>query len=233
MYKPTVKYDLDRINKLWNCVAYCDCREYAFFDGFKWHHPKQMFGSCDELMKFICLHNVSEIHVKPVRDSHGHLSREWVIDVDFVETDSDMLALKVAVARETFQNFFGDSVARMMHTGNRGIHVWLRIDRFRMDADSQTRGKYYKTFVKPQTIVLDKIQPGSFINCIKSAIESENIQQMVKNVTVYKSNGVPDIKTLINTLWPPVDQHVFCNLVQIRAPFSYHHKGKKYSSQLA
>ncbi|AOL56851.1 LEF-1 [Chrysodeixis includens nucleopolyhedrovirus] len=213
MYAPPRLYSLDHVEKLWNSLAYNDSRQYSFTDGVKWYHPKRYFTSAQDLFEFIRDQNVSDIHVKALDDG-----REWVIDVDIEADDEDLLDLKIRVATETFKNFFKGNISRIMHSGNRGIHVWLRIDKFRIGASKNLRERYYQIFVKPADIRLDRIWPGSFIHSYKSAVESI-------------TGTSADIATL-HKLWPTVDKHVFCTQSQIRAPFSYNYKGQKFSTQL-
>ncbi|AAZ67500.1 late expression factor 1 (lef1) [Trichoplusia ni single nucleopolyhedrovirus] len=213
MYAQPELYSIDQVEKLWNSLAYNDSRYYSFTDGVHWCHPKRYFTNAQDLFKFIQDHNVSDIHVKALEDG-----REWVIDVDIEADNADLLDLKIKVATETFKNFFKSSIARIMHSGNRGIHVWLRIDKFRIGASKNLRERYYQIFVKPTDIRLDRIWPGSFIHTYKSAVESI-------------SGKSADVATL-HKLWPTVDKHVFCTQSQIRAPFSYNYKGQKFSFQL-
>ncbi|AHH82715.1 LEF-1 [Buzura suppressaria nucleopolyhedrovirus] len=227
MYRPNTRYDRNRVDMMWNTLAFADCREYAFFNGKHWSHPKKFFVDQSAFLQYLCTEQVSDVHAKALPDNGG---REWVIDVDFSESDAQLLNLKIAVACKTFRTFFGDSISHIMHTGNRGIHVWLRIDRFRITASRQLRAMYYKAFVLPKVVDLNRIEVGSFIYCVKNAIESLEIQ--TKLSVVYKKNDLPNIKTLIVQLWPFVDQHVFCHLNQIRVPYSFNYKGKKYSYKL-
>ncbi|AGR56887.1 lef1 [Hemileuca sp. nucleopolyhedrovirus] len=220
------KYDTDRVKQMWNSIAFNDCREFAFFDGIKWYHPKIYF-SCDSFYDYLCSNAISDVHVKPLPNDGG---REWVIDVDFKDTDENVLNFKIDLAKRIFVHFFGsDGIARIMHSGNRGIHVWLKINKFRMNADKAVRCRYYKVFVKPKaSIELNRIENGSFIHSIKTVLETDDIRAMIKKLYDNNKNEF-DIKELLKEFWPPVDQHVFCNLNQIRVPFSYNFKGKKYS----
>ncbi|ABY65858.1 late expression factor 1 [Orgyia leucostigma nucleopolyhedrovirus] len=220
----TLKYTVQQALRMWNAIAYNDCREYVFYDGARWQHHRGCFSNFDDFYKYLVQNNVSDVHVKALPNNGG---REWVVDVDFKEDNKQLLEVKILVAQQTFINFFGDNVARIMHSGNRGVHVWLKINNFRMSADKQLRRKYYKAFIKPKVIDLQKIVPGSFIYCVKSALECQEINAKVKQV--YDKNCVQE---QLNDFWPAVDEHVFCNLNQIRAPFSFNYKGKKFSSQL-
>jgi DNA primase small subunit len=219
------KYTLEQASLMWTSIAYNDCREFAFFDGAYWRHPKQYFSDVDKFYAYICQNRISDVHVKALPDNGG---REWVIDVDIKEPDDNILKLKIDIAKQVFENFFGDSVTRIMYSGNRGIHVWLRIDRFRMSANKDSRSKYYKAFVEPKVISLNKIEPGSFIYSIKSVLENKDVKHKIDQL--YRDVG--DLKQQLHEFWPAVDRHVFCNLNQIRAPYSYNFKGKKFSALL-
>nr|WUR10858.1 LEF-1 [Calliteara abietis nucleopolyhedrovirus] len=219
-------YTKEQVLLMWNSIAYNNCREYAFFDGVCWHHPKRTFETFQLFYSYIIDCAVSDVHVKALPDNKG---REWVVDVDFKESDERVLELKIDIAAKTFCAFFGESVARVMHTGNRGIHVWLKIDRFRINVDKQCRNKYYKAFVKPKVIVLNKIARGSFVYCLKTTLESATIKVAIGQLTP----GIKlSIEKQLHYYWPEVDQHVFCNLTQIRAPYSFHYKGDKFSKCL-
>lgn len=215
-------YTRQQAQLMWDAVAYNDSREFAFFTGKKWLHPKQYFATCEQFYDFIKTHFVKDVHVKALNDNGG---REWVIDVDFKDQDEAILIAKILIAKDVFVNFFGDNVSRIMHSGNRGLHVWLRIDRFRLSADKSVRQKYYKTFVAPKFVRMSQLQPGSFAHAIHQAVLSN--PSIVQQYFSSKS-----IEETILLVWPAVDQHVFCNLNQIRAPFSYNFKGRKFSYSL-
>lgn len=222
-------YTVERVQSIWTAVAFSDSRKFAFLQrcGKRWLHPNIYFPTHEHLFKYIEMNNVSDVHVKPLDNCGG---REWVIDVDVDETEnSEMLQLKIDVAVETFKNFFGSNIARIMHSGNRGVHVWLKIDKFRMSADKKFRNKYYNVMIPPKTLTIHfDHNPGSFVECLRRAItENEKISQRVQLYFKEEPLHVTIIK-----LWPFVDRHVFCNNNQIRAPFSYNRKGLKFSHQL-
>nr|AGS47865.1 late expression factor 1 [Ectropis obliqua nucleopolyhedrovirus] len=221
-------YSMKRAKLMWNNVAFNDCRTYAFLDVTqKWHHPTLYFENFEKFYNYLRQHRISDVHVKPLPDNGG---REWVVDVDIEATDCElMLKTKISVAKVAFVKFFGTNVTRIMYSGNRGIHVWLRIDKFRMNADKSVRQRYFDVFVMPKKIVLNEILPNSFVWCVQSAFEEDEIRLMLKQL--YKGQVV-DASTLIKDFWPAVDKHIFCNLNQIRAPFSYNSKGKKFSLKL-
>lgn len=214
---------------MWTSVAFNDSRKYAFFNGRRWYHPPTPFDSFDDFYEFINKHDITDVHVKNLEDNMG---REWVVDVDFEKNNSaQLLELKIAVAKVTFLNFFGaDSIARIMHSGNRGLHVWLKINKFRMSADQRQREKYYNVFVAPcGAIDLADIRPGSFVDALNRAIDDKEIEPMIR----HHYNAENDRKVIIKSLWPMVDRQVFCHVThQIRVPFSYNFKGQKFSRQL-
>ncbi|QEI03701.1 LEF-1 [Rachiplusia nu nucleopolyhedrovirus] len=209
-------YRREDVKQMWDSIAFNDNRKYAFSgQGVRWFHPDRHFANSDELYEYIKSQNISDVHVKALDEKNG---REWVIDVDFKVKSKEELDLKIKIATTTFKLFFGNSITRIMHSGNRGIHVWLRIDRFPMSASKKQRERYYKVFEKPQIISMNRINKGSFIYCYKTAIESI-------------SELDPTVETL-HQYWPTVDKHVFCTFAQIRAPFSYNYKGHCFSRQL-
>lgn len=270
MYRPQAKYTENQAQLVWDSVAFNDKREYAFFDGVKWYHPSVYFDSFQEFYAHLVQHQISDIHVKALDDGGG---REWVVDVDFKETCPKRLALKIAVAADTFKHFYGDNVSRVMHSGNRGVHVWLRIDRFRMSAPKAFRQRYYKLFEPPKRVAIERIRPGCFVYSLKATMlkhaaairrlynveitadkamnanddcaakldknnmKSGNNDDNDNKITESRGDNL-DIITgdpldgLLLELWPCVDQHVFCNLNQIRAPHSFNYKGDKFSYQL-
>lgn len=215
MLKRKVLYTPDQIQLMWSSVAYRDCRQFAFFDGSRWHHPKRHFNNVEEFATFIERNSISDVHTKPLDDNGG---REWVIDVDVEACDDAELELKIRVAIGTFKNFYGENVARIMHTGNRGIHVWLRIDRFPMRASKSHRESYYKVYVAPEQLDCSALVEGCF---------AESFVRAVRDL-----GASCDHKPLLSW-WPTVDKHVFCNNTQIRVPYSYNYKGKKFSTLIA
>lgn len=206
-------YDHHQIELMWNSVAYHDCRRFAFFDGSRWHHPDKYFNDVEEFAAFIERYRISDVHAKPLDNDGG---REWVIDVDVDACNEVDLDIKIRVATASFKHFFGENIARVMHTGNRGIHVWLRIDRFPIRASKQTRERYYKVFVPPAEL-----------DCNTALTEGCFAASFMKAVSELKA--CCNHKPLLNW-WPAVDKHVFCNNSQIRAPYSYNYKGKKFST---
>ncbi|AKC91632.1 lef1 [Lambdina fiscellaria nucleopolyhedrovirus] len=270
------RYNEEQARAMWNSVAYNDARCFAFFDGQRWFHPLRAFSTFEKFNLYLRKNKISDVHVKPLPNKGG---REWVVDVDFKDGNADRLQLKIEIAHCAFLNFFGESVCRIMHTGNRGVHVWLRIDRFRMNADKSARERYLRIFQKPKNIVLNKATKGSFVYCLCTALTRTDIKTRIiqlSNNAIEKSvkrpahnfesnksnNGARQIDiddrvvdaddmtptingnfdyrdhdcvwliAVLNEYWPTVDSHVFCNQTQIRVPFSYNFKGKRFSFQL-
>ncbi|UOQ18893.1 LEF-1 [Olene mendosa nucleopolyhedrovirus] len=226
-FNKSTKYTAEQTDLMWNSIAFREHRHFAFFDGARrWEHPQRTFATSAELHDYLCANSISDVHVKPLPDNGG---REWVLDVDFeADTEPELLDLKIRVACRTFAAFFGNNVARILHSGNRGVHVWLKLNEFRPSADKSLRERHYKAFVKPTTVDLTQIAAGSFIGCLRAALRSPEIK-----AAVARHFAAPiDEARLILELWPPVDKHVFCNRTQIRAPFSYNYKGKKHQREL-
>lgn len=222
-------YSSDQIDLMWNSVSYNSCRKWAFFSHFtqRWHHPAEDFTRAS-LERFISDNRVTDVHVKATNDRGG--GREWVIDVDFAEHDHERLLLRMDVAQRAFQNFFGENVQRIMYSGNRGVHVWLKISAFSIYATRETRLRYYKAFKLIGRVECDNIRPGSFLHALDRAIDEPALRQRIDALF---PTICSDRAALLTDLFPPVDEAVFCNLNQIRAPFSYNYKGRKFSRQLA
>ncbi|AXS67790.1 lef-1 [Cryptophlebia peltastica nucleopolyhedrovirus] len=216
-------YTSEKAKMVWDSVAFNNSRQFAFFDGTHWYHPQNHFADFDEFFNYLNENNIKDVHVKALEDNGG---REWVIDVDFIETGK-ILEFKIETAKKIFINFYKENIARIMHSGNRGLHVWLRIDRFLMSSKKSLRTSYYSIFVQPETVILDEIVPGSFIHAVKTAVEEETVAQKIEEYFKVKT-----LEQRILAVWPQVDSHVFCNLNQIRAPFSFNSKGRDFSKQL-
>ncbi|AKN80614.1 Late expression factor 1 [Perigonia lusca single nucleopolyhedrovirus] len=227
----SLKYTKNQIELLWNAVAYNTQREFAFMTEQKqWFHPKCFFRDSDELYEYVVQRNLADIHVKALDNGVG---REWVIDVDFKDETTSMLNLKIDIATAACVDFFGrNNISRIMHSGNRGIHVWLRIDKFRMSANKNFRERYFKVFVPPKQICIDKIRQGSFAYSVRQGLlkyqKSIQLQMNMDDDNVFNRR----LAELMLLFWPLVDKHVFCNLNQIRAPYSFNCKGNKFSHQL-
>lgn len=202
---------------MWNCIAYNDSRKMAFMtNNQRWLHVDTLFENSEQLFNYIAKNSVSDVHVKPL-DEGG---REWVIDADFKDcADKTELMLKVNVGATAFMLFFADkedAVQRVMFSGNRGFHVWLKFcGKFKMDSPKILREHWFNVFKKPNKLNPGDIRPGTFAHCVQRA------------VNMYVDGANDD---LVLRYWPDVDRDVFCNASkQIRAPFSYNYKGGQYS----
>ncbi|AOT85595.1 lef-1 [Cyclophragma undans nucleopolyhedrovirus] len=214
-------YTVERVNMMWSAIAYNDSRKFAFHTiDARWVHPNRYFETAADLYKYIIVNKISDVHVKPL-DGGG---REWVIDADFKNCANEAeLTLKINIGATAFLLFYGiDNVSRVMFSGNRGFHVWLKFaGKFKMSSASNVRMHRCKAFDKP-TKLIHPLRPGSFAYAVQQAVR------------VYFISDSINIKNNINELtllyWPDVDKDIFCNSnKQIRAPFSYNYKGKRFS----
>ncbi|AXU41581.1 LEF-1 [Alphabaculovirus altermyunipunctae] len=221
-------YTDERIESIWNSVSYNDCRHWAFFSQRtqRWFHPNKRFDA-DEFKRFIHINKITDVHVKATDEPIA--GREWIIDLDFNENDPDRLQLRMDVSIGAFRLFFGNNIQRIMYTGNRGVHVWLTSNEFSMYATREIRQRYYKVFKLPAAVRCQDIKLGSFLHALDCAITEPAIKQRIECLFADICN---DRSKLLGELFPPVDEVVFCHLNQIRAPFSYHSKGQKFSKQL-
>jgi hypothetical protein len=219
-------YTNTRVNEMWNAIAYnCD-RKFAFCtSASRWIHPDKYFANANDLYTFIRLNNVTDVHVKPLDDNGG---REWIIDADYKKYDDEQdLMLKIKIGATAFLLFYTkENVSRVMFSGNRGFHLWLKFTgKFKLTSSSKIRLHRYKVFEKPVRIDASNIRPGSFVNAVQCAV------RMYKNEIPSKFKQ--DLNELTLLYWPDVDRNIFCNYnTQIRAPFSYNSKGAKFSSCL-
>lgn len=204
---------------MWNAIAYNDSRKFAFMtDQQRWLHANNYFDNATHLYSYIVKNSVSDVHVKPLNEG----GREWIIDADFKDyIDKTDLMLKINVGATAFILFFEDkedAVQRVMFSGNRGFHMWLKFcGKFRIDAPKNLREHWYNVFKKPFRLNRNDIRKGSFADCVQRAV----------GMYVDSKDCGDD---LVLRYWPDVDRDVFCNAnKQIRAPFSYNYKGKEYS----
>ncbi|AAC59012.1 late expression factor 1 [Orgyia pseudotsugata multiple nucleopolyhedrovirus] len=211
------KYTPERVQMMWDAIAYNDSRRLAFMtDRPRWVHAHNFFDSAAQLFAYIVKNSISDVHVKPLEEG----GREWVIDADFKDcADKAELMLKVNVGATAFMLFFEgkeDAVQRIMFSGNRGFHLWLKFcGKFKMDAPKSLREHWFNVFKQPAKLVSGDIRPGSFADCVRRAVH------------MYIGDARED---LVLRYWPDVDRDVFCNAnKQIRAPFSYNYKGGDYS----
>ena len=217
-------YTLERVNRMWDAIAYNDSRKFAFRTcRDTWLHPDQYFDNASQLYQYIVRSRVTDVHVKPLDDGGG---REWIIDADYKNcTDEHELMLKINIGATAFLLFFGEAnVSRVMFSGNRGFHLWLRFtDKFKITSPSSVRSHRYKTFEKPNKLNVSNIRPGSFVYAVQNAV-----QLYINEIPNKEQRG--DLNKLTLLYWPDVDKNIFCNAkTQIRAPFSYNYKGVKFS----
>jgi hypothetical protein len=224
-------YTVDRISRIWDAVRYNSARKWAFYSAPRnhWLHPDRLFENAVDLHKYVVTHRITDLHVKALPEDGG---REWVVDVDFHETDSKLLQLKIDVAACALVNFFGDSVAHVMHSGNRGIHVWLKIAHFRVNAPKELREKYFGAFVRPKRIDLALITPNCFLDALQRAVERKDLHDRIIDSYGKQTTPPPRREQILFDFFPEVDRHVFCGFGQIRAPFSYNYKSGQYSHEL-
>ncbi|AKN81012.1 Late expression factor 1, DNA primase [Lonomia obliqua multiple nucleopolyhedrovirus] len=216
-------YTLKRIDMMWNSIAYNDNRKYAFLTcNSMWLHPDTYFENALELYKFILKNQITDVHVKPLDNGEG---REWVIDADYKNCiDEFDLMLKIKIGATAFLLFYTEhNVSRIVFSGNRGFHCWLKFtDKYKVTSPQNVRMHRYKAFEKPAALNIKNIRPGSFAHAVQQAVHLYTNE-------IPKQNGT-DLSTLILMYWPDVDRNIFCNInSQIRAPFSYNYKGVKFS----
>lgn len=208
---------------MWNSIAYNDCRKFAFLTAnMRWIHADKYFSNATDLYDFILKNKVIDVHVKSLDDGGG---REWIIDADYKNcVDEADLMLKINIGATAFLLFYTEeNVSRIMFSGNRGFHMWLKFtEKFKITSPQNVRAHRYKAFEKPTKLDSANIQPGSFAHAVQKAVRlyADEIPQKHKT----------DLNTLTLLYWPDVDRDIFCNAnKQIRAPFSYNYKGVKFS----
>nr|BBN66051.1 late expression factor 1 [Bombyx mori nucleopolyhedrovirus] len=213
-------YTQKRVDMMWDAIAYNDSRKYAFMTvNARWIHADKYFDTAAQLYSYIVQNKVSDVHVKPLDDGGG---REWVVDADYKNyVDEHDLMLKIYIGATAFLLFYTEeNVSRVMYTGNRGFHLWLKFtDKFKITSAQNVRVHRYKAFENPAKLDSDCIQPGSFAHCVREAVRLYVPHMQDSNL---------DALTL--QYWPDVDRDIFCNVnKQIRAPYSYNYKGTKFS----
>jgi hypothetical protein len=215
---------MQRVDAMWNAIAYNDNRKFAFRTIHqKWLHPDHYFNTANELHSYIVRHKIVDVHVKALDDGGG---REWIIDADYKNwTSDDDLMLKIRIGATAFLLFFGEHhVSRVMFSGNRGFHLWLRFtDKFKTTATNSVRTNRFVVFQRPARVDQANVRAGSFIYAVQRAI------QLYKSEVPEKEAQL-DMSALTLLYWPDVDKNIFCNSkTQIRAPYSYNYKGVKFS----
>ena len=228
-------YTREQALKLWSSVKYNESRYWAFM---KRQHNKDVWVhtdsvSCNRTFKnfedfygFIRGVNAKDVHVKKTVNG----GREWVIDVDHEDKDSEKIRLKNMISHLTFASFFGENCIKIMYSGNRGLHVWLASTptKFSIDAPISLRKYYYDNVLKAPTKINPKLtKPGSMAYAFVQALENDWVKRKITEL--YPNIKLQNYNQLIKEFYPRVDQQVFCSLKQIRAPYSYHSKSDKYS----
>jgi hypothetical protein len=212
---------------MWNAIAFNSYRKFAFYTSVaKWLHPDKYFEDASELFSFIKTHNVTDVHIKPLENGGG---REWIIDADYKNVkDEKELMLKIKIGATSFLFFYTkDNVSRVMFSGNRGFHLWLKFaNKFQITSSSHVRLHRYRVFEKPNRLDLSKVCTGSFADAVRQAV-----CLYADEIPIELGTIDDDLEKLILIFWPEVDKNIFCNSsTQIRAPFSYNSKGVKFSN---
>ncbi|QOD40027.1 lef-1 [Matsumuraeses phaseoli granulovirus] len=224
-------YSKEQLKKIWYNMPYKEDRYWAFMtsDG-KWRHSdsqysnRKTFACYEQFEDYVNQINAHDIHVKMLISK----GREWVIDVDHDETDDKRISLKNMIAHATYKKFFGDACDRIMYSGNRGVHIWLNCDMFDCNATVDVRKYYYESLLTPpKKIVKLFVQPDSLYDCFLRAFDNMWIKREI--TTLYPNIRLDDTAKLVKNFYPHVDRQVFVSTKQIRAPYSYNSKGKKYS----
>nr|ADO85488.1 lef-1 [Pieris rapae granulovirus] len=195
-----------------------------------WRHSdsqyskRKTFANFQQFEEFVCANNAQDIHVKMLIDG----SREWVIDVDHNEQDSRKITLKNMITHATFGAFFEKNCTRILYSGNRGIHIWLNREEFDFKASKLVRSYYYETMLKPpSTIVKTFVQTGSLNDCFLKAFDNIWIRREI--TVLYPNIKLDNVAALVKEFFPYVDKQIFVSTKQIRAPYSYNTKGKKFN----
>ncbi|ABC61189.1 LEF-1 [Choristoneura occidentalis granulovirus] len=224
-------YTSKQLEKVWMGVNYREDRYWAFMkpDGM-WLHSdskyskEKTFKSFEHFEKFVRSHNVQDIHVKMLIDG----SREWVIDVDHNDNDERCIKLKNMISHCVFGKFFGHNCDRIMYSGNRGLHIWLNHNDFDMRADKYLRTYYYDDMLQvPKIIVKPFVEPHSLHECFLDVFNNLWIKREIE--AIYPNIKIDNLTALVKEFYPYVDKQVFVSTKQIRAPYSYNTKGKKFN----
>nr|AMQ35665.1 PxGV-Corf53 protein [Plutella xylostella granulovirus]AMQ35782.1 PxGV-Korf53 protein [Plutella xylostella granulovirus]AMQ36016.1 PxGV-Torf53 protein [Plutella xylostella granulovirus] len=228
-----MKYNREQLFRLWNSVPYREFRYWAFVkDNGTWLHSdskystKQTFATFEEFYNFVCGLQAKDIHVKQTIMG----GREWIIDVDHSDTESEIIELKNVIAHCFFKNFFGNSCTKIMFSGNRGLHVWLNSDDFDMDTSAKKRLYYLKcVFQKlPKRLNYNLLRDKSIGKHFFNVFENEYVKRQIAKL--YPNIKMSNKDALLKEFFPNVDAQVFGSKKQIRAPYSYNSKGDKYST---
>nr|UYX49697.1 LEF-1 [Darna trima granulovirus] len=227
-----MNYTKEQLLKVWNGVAYREDRYWAFcLPNNTWRHTdskwsnKKTFDDFNQFENYVRSVQAQDIHVKTIVDG----TREWVIDVDHNETDYDRIKLKNMIAHAMFSRFYAHNCTRILYSGNRGLHIWLNTQDFDRKASKEVRSNYYKSMF-PKDINKNNsmfVQEHSLNDCFNKTFDNVWIRREITRL--YPNINLDDANELITEFYPNVDEHIFISLKQIRAPYSYNSKGKKYS----
>ncbi|AQQ80341.1 LEF-1 [Betabaculovirus altermyunipunctae] len=231
-------YSIERARLVWENVKYNTERYWAVTkkqsDGtYSWIHTdgknsrQQTFDSFEKFYSFLQSTNACDVHVK--KTILG--DREWVIDVDHHEdTCPSKIELKNRIAHLTYANFFGANAVRIMDSGNRGLHIWLDGDvmKFKMCATPLERAYYLKCVLTPPAKLNAKLaRPGSLAYSFKQALENDHVKRAISEL--YPNIKSNNFDVMLKEFYPHVDKQVFESTKQIRAPYSFHSKGKRFN----
>ncbi|AAP85699.1 lef-1 [Adoxophyes orana granulovirus] len=224
----TPLYTKEQLVKMWNSVRYKEDRFWAFMTANgSWVHSNVTYADFDKFYEAVRLHKAQDVHVKMLVDG----AREWVIDVDHDENDFEKIKLKNMIAHATFSYFFGDNCTRIMYTGNRGLHIWLDEEQFDMRAVYELRMFYYENILKVTNFNIPRnlYQNRSMGDCFFRSVQNNKwIVRQIKNL--YPHLNCDNHAALLKEFYPHVDKQVFVSNKQIRAPYSYNSKGKRFSN---
>ncbi|AAM70264.1 late expression factor 1 [Phthorimaea operculella granulovirus] len=223
-------YSDDQLLMVWSSVRFNQSRYWAFvLENGTWRHTdkntgSKVFNNFDAFRNYVKQNGVVEIHVKQTIDN----GREWVIDVDHKDTDPRIVELKNMISHATFEKFFGENCVRIMFSGNRGLHIWLDHNQFDYRACKNVREYYYDTVLKPPDVIIREfVNKGSLHDCFLRSFENEWIVRTI--CTLFPNIKMDDTSALIKNFYPNVDRQVFVTLKQIRAPYSFHPKSKRFN----
>ncbi|AIS92065.1 late expression factor 1 [Erinnyis ello granulovirus] len=226
-----MQYTNEQLLRVWTSVAFKEDRYWAFVKtNGTWlhsdsqHSKHKTFQTFDEFCAY-CKHNdVKDIHVKRLVDD----SREWVIDVDHNETNYEKIKLKNMITHCMFQKFFAGNCAKIVYSGNRGLHIWLDRKDFDIKASKVVKTYYYDSMLTtPKTIVAPFVQPDSLHECFLKTFDNMWIRRNIHKL--YPHINLDNTTTLVKEFYPYVDKQVFVSNKQIRAPYSFNTKGNKFS----
>lgn len=249
-----VLYDMERISKIYNSIPYANCRFWAFYsrNTDKWYHPKRLFKSPSHLKNFVQLHNISDIHVKGILQTHEipqiiksdavitPILREHVIDVDLPKLDEyeltllcenidifDTYRIKIKVICKSFELRFNNSILHLLYSGNRGVHLWLKPDpdKFNINDSDDDRTQAVAGCILPLAVSVTEppYPPGSYIDYFWQSVL---FYRSDIDKIYFKPLSTQDIFAYF---FPIIDLQVLKRNHSVRAPFSFNSNGNKYN----